>query len=251
MLLHEGVGGAQLKKQWAAAERMQKNQLPSVAPFLDGWQIAGWSAQAQGLGGAFYDWFCLPDGLLACALGESLDGGLEAALSAAAVKASLRSHGAYHRQAEKALQQLNLTIWTNSAGDQYADVFYGLVETATGRVCASAAGQPSIVHLLQDRWVSLTRKAPLLGESPESEFEQAGYELAANEALLIFSKGFREAADKGGCALNEAGLSQLLASNMHLSANQLCAMARECLQLHAEDPNRNDVAVLVIKRTAT
>jgi phosphoserine phosphatase RsbU/P len=251
MLLHEGVKGGQLRKQWTAAERMQKNQLPSIAPLLDGWQIAGWAAQAHGLGGVFYDWFCLPDGLMACALGECLDGGLVAALSATALKAALRSHAAYHRQAERALQQLNLTIWTNSAGDQYANVFFGLVETATGRICCSSAGQPSIVHLLPERWVSLTRKSPLLGESPESEFEQAGYELAVGEAIVIFTKGFREAADKSGVRLGEGGLAKLLAENMHLSANQLCAMARECLQAHAEQPDKDDVAVLVIKRTNT
>jgi phosphoserine phosphatase RsbU/P len=250
MLLREGVEGAQLRKQWSAAERMQKHQLPTVSPLLDGWQIAGWAAQAQGLGGAFYDWFCLPDGLMACALGESLDRGLEAAFSAAAVKAALRAHGAYHREAQRVLQRLNLTIWTNSAGDQYADLFFGLVETATGRVCCSTAGEPSIAQLSSDRWISLTRKSPFLGESPESEFEQAGYELAVGEALVIFSKGFREAKNKGGCPLGEAGITQLLAENMHLSAVQLCSMARECLHLHAENPNQNDVAILVIKRTA-
>ena len=167
------------------------------------------------------------------------------------MKAALRSHAAYHRQAERVLQRLNLTIWTNSAGDQYANVFFGLVETATGRVCCSSAGQPSIVHLLPERWVSLTRKSPLLGESPESEFEQAGYELAVGEAIVIFSKGFREAADKCGVRLGEGGLAKLLAENMHLSATQLCAMARECLQAHAEQPDKDDVAVLVIKRTNT
>jgi hypothetical protein len=38
---------------------------------------------------------------------------------------------------------------------------------------------------------------------------------------------------------------------MHLSANQLCAMARECLHAHAEQQDKDDVAVLVIKRTNT
>ena len=68
---------------------------------------------------------------------------------------------------------------------------------------------------------------------------------------MIFTKGFREAADKSGVRLGEGGLAKLLAENMHLSANQLCAMARECLHAHAEQPDKDDVAVLVIKRTNT
>jgi serine phosphatase RsbU (regulator of sigma subunit) len=249
MLLREGVDGAMLRKQWLAAERMQKNQLPSISPLLDGWQIAGWAAQSQGLGGTFYDWFCLPEGMVACALGESLECGLTAAFSASAVKAALRSHAAYHREAERTLQKLNLTIWTNSAGDQYADLFFGYVETATGRICCSTAGSPSIVHLTANGWTSFTQKTPLLGESPESEFVQAGYELGVGEAMAVFSKAFREASDASGNRLEEAGLAKLLADNLHLSASQLSAMARECLNLYNTNATSNDHAVLIIKRT--
>ncbi len=73
MLWQEGFAAAEIKKQIAAAERMQRNQLPSVAPLLDGWDLAGWTAQAEALGGDFHDWFCLPDGLLAVAVGHAMD----------------------------------------------------------------------------------------------------------------------------------------------------------------------------------
>ena len=127
-----------------------------------------------------------------------MDRGLEAALSACAVKAAVRAHGQYHRQAEQTLQQVNLTLWTGSAGDQYADMFYGLIETATGRVCYAAAGKPSVVLLRQDEWKSLSHTSPPLGESPETDYEPFGCELKPGEALVIFNEGFRIAADKQG-----------------------------------------------------
>ena len=61
MLLRAGLDGAMLQKQLAAAERLQRNELPTIAPLLDGWDVAGWTAQAQGVGGAFHDWFGLPE----------------------------------------------------------------------------------------------------------------------------------------------------------------------------------------------
>ena len=77
MLWQEGFAAAEIKKQIAAAERLQRNQLPSVAPMLDGWDVAGWTEQAAALGGDFHDWFCLPDGLLAVAVGHAMEAALK------------------------------------------------------------------------------------------------------------------------------------------------------------------------------
>jgi sigma-B regulation protein RsbU (phosphoserine phosphatase) len=85
MLMREGVDGAVMKKQWTTAERLQRNQLPAISPMLDDWDISAWAAQGQELGGTFYDWFCLSDGLLGVTLGDAMDRGLEAAMTACAV----------------------------------------------------------------------------------------------------------------------------------------------------------------------
>lgn len=94
MLLRESVDGAELKKQLASAERLQRSGLPTIAPMLDSWDVAGCTQQAQGLGGAFHDWFCLPDGLLAVAVGRAQSDGIAASLTANAVRTSLRARRA-------------------------------------------------------------------------------------------------------------------------------------------------------------
>ncbi len=133
MLLQVGIDGAKWQRQVAAAQRRQHNELPTIAPLLDGWDVAGSTAQADSLGGSLHDWFCLPDGLLAVAVGRAEEQGAAGALTAAALKNALRSHARYHRQPEPILQQVNLTLWTGSAGDRRASLLLGLIETATGR----------------------------------------------------------------------------------------------------------------------
>ena len=249
MLLHEGIDAAQMKRQLSAAEQIQQNQLPTIAPLLDDWELAGWTAQSQPVGGDFYDWFCLPQGLLAVAVGDAMERGLKAAMAASALKAALRSHGQYHRQAEQALKQINLTLWTGSAGDQHAALFYGLIETSTGRVSYSPAGHPGVVLLKKDGWESLSHPAPLLGGSPESNYEPFGCELGRGEALVIFTDGFRDATDREGRSLGEAGVAEPLAARLSLSADQLADLARQTLASHSANPDRDDRTVLVIKRT--
>ncbi len=248
MLLREGIDGAQLKRQVAAAERMQRNQLPTIAPLVDGWDLAGWAAQAQPVGGDFFDWFTLPDGLLAAAVGDVGYRGIEAALSAAAFRAALRSHGQYHRDAARLLSQVNLTLWTGSAGDQFATLFCGLLDHDTGRIRHASAGQPGVVLLRPDGWESLSRPSPPLGESPETNYRQIESHLKPGQALIVFTDGFRDAVNQHGKPLGEAGLAEPLVPRLNLSAKELVAMARDRLQGHAAAAG-DDRAVLVIKRT--
>ena len=249
MLLREGVDGAQLKRQISAAERMQRNQLPTIAPLLDHWDLAGWNAQAHSVGGDFFDWFALPDSLMAVAVGDVMGRGVEAAISASAVKAALRSHGQYQRDAASLLGQVNLTLWTSSAGDQFATMFCGLLETDTGRVRYSLAGQPGVVLVRPGGWEPLSRPSPPLGESPEAVYRQHECHLQPGEALVVFTDGFRDALDREGRPLGEEGLAESLVGRLDLRAKEMVTAARDRLEAHAVMPARDDRTVLVIKRT--
>ena len=249
MLMREGVDGAQLKRQVAAAERVWRNQLPTIAPLLDSWDLSGWTAQAHSVGGDFFDWFALPDSLVAVAVGDVMGRGIEAAMSACAVKAALRSHGQYQRDAGGLLGQVNLTLWTGSAGDQSAALFCGLLETATGRVRYGSAGQPGVVLLRPGGWEPLSRPSPSLGESPETTYRQHECRLQPGEALVIYTDGFRDALDKSGKPLGDRGIAEPLMTRLDLPAKDLVAIARDRLEAHAVVPERDDRTVLVIKRT--
>jgi phosphoserine phosphatase RsbU/P len=248
ILLREGFEAAELKKQLAAAERLQRSQLPSISPLLDNWDVAGWTAQAGPVGGDFHDWFCLPDGLVAVAVGHAMGRGIEAAMAAGALKAALRAHAPYHREAQQTLKRLNLTLWTGSAGDQRASLLLGLIETATGRVCCASAGQPGIVRLRQDAWESFSEVSPKLGESPEPDYEQFGCELGPGEVLVLFTDGVRDGTGREGRLQSEAGVAEALSGRLDLSADDLASLVRKQLDTRAPNGLRCDRTVLVVKR---
>jgi phosphoserine phosphatase RsbU/P len=248
MLLKAGGDGAKLKKQVAAAERLQRNELPTISPLLDNWNVAGWTSQAEGVGGAFHDWFGLPRGLLAIAVGKSAEQGIAGAMTANAVKTAVRAHARYHRQAERILQQVNLTLWTGSAGDQQAGLFCGLIETATGRVCCSSAGPMCVVRLRKDGWESLSQSSVGLGESPEADFEQFGHELQPDEVLVVFSGSLRDAVDAKGLPFGEAGVAEALSGRLNDSADELVGAVHEAFAAHTTAPDSRDLSVLVVKR---
>jgi serine phosphatase RsbU (regulator of sigma subunit) len=242
MLLRVGVDGAKLQKQVAAAERLQRNELPTIAPMLDGWDVAGWTDQADGVGGAFHDWFCLPNGLLAVAVGQADQRGLAGAMIANAAKIALRSHARYHREVERVLQQANLTLWTGSAGDRRVSLFHSLIETATGRVNCASAGKSLAVVLHDGGWHSLSRTSGQLGEGPETDFEPFDYQLQPGDAMLLFTGG------EGGM-LSETVLADALNGKSDRTAEELLALARSTLEAHRTGHDRRDCSILVVKRT--
>lgn len=248
MLMRAGADAAKLQKQLAAAERLQRNELPTVAPLLDGWDVAGCTTQADSVGGAFHDWFCLPDGLLAIAVGRADQSGIAGAMIANYAKIAFRSHARYHRQADRILRQVNLTLWTGSAADRHATLFEGLIETATGRVCCASAGQPSVMLLTADGVLSVGRNAIKLGESAEADFEQFGYELRPGETLLIFTSDASSAAGAGILAL-ETTVASALEGKHALSAAELVAASQAALAAADLNCNRQDGSILAVKRT--
>jgi len=249
MLMREGIVGAELQKQVTATERLQRNQLPTISPLLEGWELSGWTAQADSVRGDFYDWFCLPDGLLAATVASVSGLGLEAAMSATGLRAALRAHAQYHSEAEQAMKRLNLTLWTGSAGDQLATLFYGLIETATGRVGYSLAGEPGVAVIRSDGWESLSRRFRCLGEGPDTDYSQRDYQLQPGEALVIFSEGFRGARDSQGHCLSEADVVEPLIGRLSFSADELVTLARKSWESRVVTLGHHDRTILVIKRT--
>jgi serine phosphatase RsbU (regulator of sigma subunit) len=253
VMRREGSDTAQLRRQLDAAAALQRSHLPAISPLLDGWELAGWNQQADQVGGDFYDWFCLPGGLLAVAAGSAMERGVEAALAASALKAALRAHGQYHREAQRALSQLNLTLWTASAGDQYASLFYGLVETATGRMSFCSAGsevrgQIAAMVVNRNGCHQLETLGAPLGEGPETPYDAAGYELRPGEWLVLASEGLQQTRDTDGNPLGPTGLARWISPRRDLSADAMLRELRSHLEpLHPSRPL--DRSLLLIKRS--
>jgi serine phosphatase RsbU (regulator of sigma subunit) len=250
ILLQEGADGAQIKRQLDAAERIQRNQLPTIPPLIQGWDLAGWTCQAQTVGGEFYDWFSLAKGSVAFAVGDVAERGIEAALIASTLKAALRSHGQYHRNADSLLTQVNLTLWTGSAGDQSASVACGFIEANADRVRYASAGRAGLMVLRTGHWDSIPADSAPLGHSPESQYRQEQCQLQPGNVMLIFSEGLRDAL-KGGDTVQkrEAHLAQALTSRLSLPAKDIAAAVKRCIADRLNLSQSDDRTILVLKRT--
>jgi serine phosphatase RsbU (regulator of sigma subunit) len=248
MLLCEGIDAAMLKRQMAAAERLQQDQLPGIAPQVEGWDLSGWAAQARGLGGAFYDWFCLDDGRLAVVVGSASGSGMEAALMASSTRTAIRCHAQRGLAAEQVLTEVNRTLWTGSTGGQHAGLLFGLLNPTSGDVAWSVAGPIGIIAVEGSGWRSLSQSSPLAAEDPDTIYQSHTLQLQPDEAMVVFSEGVAAAADPQGRMFGEAGVAEGLVALQEHSAEACSTAIRGSLATHQAGPARTDQAILVARR---
>jgi sigma-B regulation protein RsbU (phosphoserine phosphatase) len=249
MLLAAGSEAKQREKQFDLAERWQYDRLPRVAPLVEGFELAGWTRQASGIGGDFYDWTVLPDGCIAAMVGDAQGTLLEAGLNAAALQAAVRAHAVYRHNAGSILARVNETLWTGSAGDQFAALSYALIEPGRGIVEFALAGRGAVLLFPGDRSSPrlLSRDAPLLGNDPDAEFPEGRDALHPGDTLILLSDGARRAASAAGLIEADAQTAEpkLGAALAPGSAEQTVSRLRQLLD---RGDSRDDLTVLVVKR---
>jgi serine phosphatase RsbU (regulator of sigma subunit) len=248
LLLSEGVQAKRVQLEWNGAVAWQQQRLPKLPLVVEGWQAAGWTSQADGVGGDFYDWSMLDDGRLAIAVGDAHGAMLQAGLTAAVTQAALRSHAAYAHEPQSLLSRLNQTLWTNSTGDEFASLFYGLIDPASGLLACSLAGSASLFLLQAGEPEFLATEALPLGALPETEFPIWQRKLLAGDVLIAMSEGVLQARDLGGLRLGQPAIATLLRRAGHLPAGDLAQHLRELVESHCPKRQGLDRTVLVLKR---
>ena len=247
MLLAEGARSRIREKNVEAAARWQASRLPSVTPLLDDFEIAGWTSPADGIGGDFYDWSVLADGRLSIALGDAQGKLIEAGLGAAAVQAALKSHSVYPHTSAELLARVNETLWMTSAGDQFASLFYGLIDPESGAVEFSLCGSAAALHVSRTSREVLKSSTLALGTDPDTRFEREHRQLQTGDFLIMLSEGAQSAVDEGGLRIGELAIASLVSKNLRDSADGILAKIRRLID-RGTAAQAEDMTLLVLKR---
>lgn len=246
MLLQHSLQSKTFRRQLSHASGWQTSRLPRIKPLLDGWDVAGWTVQGDCLGGDFFDWFVLPDGSLAAAVGDAQGKMLEAGLTAAALHSALKAHASYRHTAQQMVQRINETLWTASAGDQFASIFYARIDPDSGKIEHSAAGHVYAGIVGESlRTVAASDTTPL-GAQPDAEYGSSHNEMARGEILVVFSEGIQKTLKSA----NNRVLWRLIQRHRELGADELADKLRSFLDRNFDQSVADDQTVLVVKRSS-
>jgi serine phosphatase RsbU (regulator of sigma subunit) len=232
------------------ADTMQRSLLPRTRPRLEGLEIGDVYASSTRVevGGDVYDFVELADGRLAVVLGDVTGHGIEATADMAMAKYVFRSLAREHPEPAEFLAAANEIVLGEIAAGKFITLLYLTIDPASGELACASAGHPpprlvGAGHAAEVLWA----RGLALGIEGDQRYEEARVQLAAGDAVVLYTDGLPEAR-RGGELYGEERLAASLATHAELSAGELAvALVEDCRAFAGE--LIDDCAVVVLKKT--
>ena len=144
------------------------------------------------MGGDFYDFIELPDGLIGLVVGDVTDKGVPAALVMATTHSILRAEAPAFVSPSKVLERANDLLVQEIPPQMFVTCLYGVLDPATGRLRYANAGH-NLPMSAPDGVVELRATGMPLGAMPDMTYEEKEATLAPGDTVLLHSDGLVEA----------------------------------------------------------
>jgi serine phosphatase RsbU (regulator of sigma subunit) len=195
-----------LQQELILASRSNDARLPSFAPEIDGWKIAGWTYRHGYLASTFHDWAVTPSGNLSVAVGQVSGPMLTSAMSLNNLRSLVSAHREYRHTSQSMAAKLNEQIWCHSPGDETAALIYVLIEPETNLAHLVNAGDGGVVFSGPRGIQSIDQFQSPLGMDLDTSYEQWEQVLKESDTFVMFSQGLRHAISESMPSANDADL---------------------------------------------
>lgn len=178
-----------LKREIELASAIQRSLLPREHPDLP---LRGFNRAARQISGDFYDYFQLPGGKIAFALGDVSGKGMNAALLTAKTASIFRCIGKAMTDPGRLLTILNREIAETQTQGMFVTMIAGYYDPKDQQILIANAGHlPALVLRADGSIQRYEADTPPLGIMPEIRFTPRTIDMS-NAQLLIFSDGLNE-----------------------------------------------------------
>jgi serine phosphatase RsbU (regulator of sigma subunit)/anti-sigma regulatory factor (Ser/Thr protein kinase) len=182
-----------IEQELRVATLIQQNFLPKQLPELPGWHVSAYYRPAREVGGDFYDFIELPDGLVGVVIGDVTDKGVPAAMVMAATRSLLRASAQRVVDPGAVLSRVNDLMCPDMPPKMFVTCLYGVIDPTTGRFRFANAGHNLPYVRTTGGTIELRATGMPLGLLPGIEYEEVEAELDFGQVMLLHSDGVAEA----------------------------------------------------------
>ncbi|HEX7733697.1 MAG TPA: PP2C family protein-serine/threonine phosphatase [Ktedonobacteraceae bacterium] len=201
-----------IEQELRTAQAIQKAFLPKETPALSGWHLMPYYQPAREVGGDFYDFIALEDGLLGLVIGDVTGKGVPAALVMATVLTMLRGAARASSSPAEVLELVNDLLAAEIPAGVFVTCFYALLDPRDGSLRYANAGHEAPYRQRENHASELWATGMPLGMLPGSRYEEFEATLAPGESLLFYSDGLIEAHNPSGEMFGFPRLQALLSA---------------------------------------
>lgn len=189
LLLREKLRMRRSDLQIQAAADWRTDRLPTSAPRISGWQLAGWSSPGEQLRGDFFDWKMFGDVSSAVLIGDAHSHTIEGSLEFASLQSTARIYASEAISSREILQRTNESLWSSSSRGQAASLGAMVISPETGIYDFAAAGSMRLIRVSPTITEVTNIETELIGVDSEIELIGQAGSLSAGEVILLLSEG--------------------------------------------------------------
>jgi sigma-B regulation protein RsbU (phosphoserine phosphatase) len=265
-----------MRREMAMASEVQRRLFPEGPLASSRLDITGLCLPAQGVGGDYYDFLYLRDGLIGIAVADVAGKGISAALLMSVVQASLRSQAGSASPTDL-VASMNRLLYRSAARNRFASLFYAEFDEATDLLTFVNAGHNPPLLVRQGEALDATMAGPggprasgggaavavaaapatvrrlctgglVIGALAAVRYEEDVVQLAPGDLLVAYTDGVTEAFDAAGEEFGEDRLRVVVESAAGRSAAEVVQLIVEAVRAFSIDTPQHDDITLVVAR---
>ena len=230
---------------------IQRELLPSGAPQVPGYDLAGKSIPAQTVGGDYFDFVFIDDRHLALCLGDVSGKGLPASLLMANLQASVRSHVLAHASVTECLRRTNILLCRSTNSRTFVTAFFSALDLDLHELrYANAGHNPPLLFRASGEPERLVSGGLVLGIMEEVKFEEATCRMESHDLLVIYSDGVTETVNAAGEEFGENGIIAVVNRTRARRAEEVLeAIVDATFEFGGDQLQPDDITLIVLKRS--
>jgi hypothetical protein len=228
------------------ARALQTSLLPKIIPTREDMEISAYLRSANEVGGDYYDFYVMPEGLYAIC-GDATGHGVISGIMVSVTKAGL--NGIQLTSPGEILRQLNLIVKRVNFGRLRMSLNIAKVGSSSVEL-SSAAMPPIFLYSAENSETSeiLDANLPLGGLSRET-YNTTTYPFGSNDVLVMVSDGLPELPNEFGEMLDYPRIFEAVNNNADGSADEIKeALVSLANNWTSADSIPDDITIVVLKR---
>ncbi len=240
-----------LERELDIAASIQQAIVPRqfVFPGRSDFELFAEMIPAREVGGDFYDFFLIDAERLALVIADVSGKGVPAALFMAMSRALLKATALLGVPPAECLRLVNAQLCRDNRSEMFVTVFYGVLDTASGRLEYGNAGHnPPYVVRAGGGVESVPRTGDMvLGGLDGISYHAGSSALAPGDTLVLYTDGVTEAMDADERLFTEGRLEEYLGRvNASSPEDMIRGMVEEVRRFAGETPRSDDLTALAV-----
>ncbi|MFQ5632631.1 MAG: PP2C family protein-serine/threonine phosphatase, partial [bacterium] len=199
--------------------------------------------------GDFYDYLPIDKNHFGLVIADASGKGMPAALLISQIQAILKSEVGHGNSIRQTIASLNKHLKQYSSAQNFATLFYGIVDLQAGILeYANAGHNYPILMRKNGKGEILQTTGPALGILQNSDHETASIRLRTGDNLLLYTDGVTETMNTEKAEYGEMHLQDVFEHNRSSSAQAILdAIIEDLSDFGAADSSQDDRTMVVLK----